>query len=71
MDEHPFIIITCPQCQVKNRVRSYETGKIPVCAKCKGKLVDAEENEVHARYGQSVNRFYNLPDIGLRSDQNE
>lgn len=68
MDKLPFIILACPNCQVKNRIKSYDSNKTPVCAKCKAPLVKPDENEVHAKYGQSLNSFLNLPGIGLRSD---
>jgi hypothetical protein len=71
MNDSTFIILTCPQCQVKNRVKSYDASQVPVCAKCKSPLLTAEENEVHARFGQSVKDFNNLPGIGLRSDPEE
>jgi uncharacterized paraquat-inducible protein A len=71
MENTPFIILPCPHCQVKNRVKSYESGQIPVCAKCKSPLVKQDENEVHAKYGQSLNNFMNLPGIGLRSDSDK
>jgi RNase P subunit RPR2 len=53
---------------VKNRIKSYDSAQVPVCAKCKTPLVKADENEVHAKYGQSLNNFLNLPGAGLRSD---
>ncbi|MBI4384711.1 MAG: hypothetical protein HY579_11845 [Nitrospinae bacterium] len=65
----PFIIITCPGCGVKNRLRSYDRDRIPVCPKCKTKLVARDENEAHAKFGKMVDKFYDLPDIGLRSDE--
>ena len=37
-------IILCPNCGVKNRIRSYNSEKIPVCAKCKAKLVSEKEH---------------------------
>jgi len=71
MSDTPFIILTCPACQVKNRVRSYSAEKTPVCARCRAPLLKPEENEVHARYGRSLKNFFNLPDIGLRSDKGD
>lgn len=71
MTDLPFIILTCPACQVKNRVRSYDADKTPVCAKCRAPLVAPEENEVHAKYGSSLKNFLNLPDIGLRGGKGD
>lgn len=68
MADLPFIILTCKRCQVKNRVRSYAANRIPVCSKCKARLVEEDENEVHSRYGESLNKFFDLPEPGLRSD---
>ena len=69
MNPREFIIITCPNCAVKNRVKSYNPDKLPVCAKCKTALVDLINNEAHSRYGKMVDNFYNLPDIGLREEK--
>jgi len=71
MENLPFIILPCPNCQAKNRIRSYDSGQTPVCAKCKTPLVKPDENEVHAKYGQSLKSFLNLPGIGLRSDSDK
>jgi RNase P subunit RPR2 len=68
MENSPFIILPCPNCQVKNRIKEYKSEKTPVCAKCKTPLIKQDENEVHSKYGQSLNSFLNLPDIGLRAD---
>ena len=69
MDKHGFIIIACFKCGAKNRVRSYDEGQIPVCAKCKTELVGREENEVHSRYGKMEDAFHNLPKFGLRGEK--
>jgi len=71
MQNNPFIILPCPNCQVKNRIKSYNSSKTPVCAKCKTPLIKPDDNEVHAKYGQSLNSFFNLPDLGLRSDSDK
>jgi uncharacterized paraquat-inducible protein A len=71
MTDMPFIILTCPECQVKNRVKSYDAAKIPVCARCRAQLVAPEENEVHAKYGRSLKNFFNLPDVGLRDGKDD
>ena len=69
MNPREFVIITCSNCAAKNRVKSYDSDKLPVCAKCKTALVDRIKNEAHSRYGKMVNNFYNLPDIGLRGEK--
>ena len=66
MTEKEFLIITCEKCKVKNRIKAYESGKLPVCAKCKAHLIDPNSNDAHSRYGKNLSRFYDLPDIGLR-----
>jgi len=71
MADLPFIILPCPNCQVKNRVRSYDSNRIPLCAKCRTPLLSTEENEVHAKYSRSLDDFFDLPDIGLRSEFDE
>lgn len=71
MADLPFIILPCPSCQVKNRVKRYSSGKVPVCAKCKTPLVTEDENDIHAKYSQNLNNFFDLPDIGLRSDSDK
>jgi transposase-like protein len=68
MENSTFIILPCPNCKVKNRIKGYKSEQTPVCAKCKTPLIKQDENETHAKYGQSLNNFFNLPDIGLRSD---
>ena len=71
MENTTFIILPCPKCKVKNRIKSYDSAQIPVCAKCKAPLVKPDENEVHAKYGQSLKNFLNLPGLGLRSDSDK
>ncbi len=71
MSEVPFIILTCPGCGVKNRVRKFDSQRIPVCSKCRARLLDPEEHDVQARYERSLNRFFDLPGLGLRSDPPE
>jgi|TARA_B110000438_G_scaffold282531_1_gene309676 hypothetical protein len=66
MQDKEFLIIACPKCEVKNRIKTYNSEKLPVCAKCKTHLIDPNSNEAHSRYGKNLGRFYNLPDIGLR-----
>ncbi|MCA9483530.1 MAG: hypothetical protein KC553_07345 [Nitrospina sp.] len=67
--EQDIFIIECPACGVKNRIRSYSPEKVPVCAKCRARLVDEDKNEAHARYTENVKRFYNLPGFGLRGEE--
>lgn len=71
MENLPFIILACPNCQVKNRIKSYDSSQTPVCAKCKAPLVKPDENDIHAKYGQSLKNFQNLPGLGLRSEPDE
>ncbi len=66
MTEKEFIIISCEKCKVKNRIKAYDSSKLPICAKCKAPLVNLAENEVHSKYGKNLKNFFNLPDIGLR-----
>jgi len=66
MKEKDFIIITCSKCKVKNRIKVYESNKIPICGKCKIPLVNFEENDTFSKYGKSLNNFMDLPDIELR-----
>ena len=69
MAKREFIIITCPKCGIKNRVKSYNPDKIPVCKKCRTELVGRDQNDVHSRYGKAEEAFQNLPGIGLRADK--
>jgi hypothetical protein len=71
MAEHPFIILPCPGCGVKNRVQNYDRGKIPVCAKCKSRLLTDEEHEAQSKFKDSLNQFMNLPGFGQRSDSKD
>lgn len=66
MTDKEFIIIACQRCKVKNRIKAYDSSKLPVCAKCKVPLIDINKNEVHSKYGKDLKNFFNLPDIGLR-----
>tara|TARA_B100000686_G_scaffold330322_1_gene392458 strand:+ start:668 stop:877 length:210 start_codon:yes stop_codon:yes gene_type:complete len=69
MVKREFIIITCPKCRIKNRIKSYSPNKIPVCQKCRSELVGRDENEVFSRYGKAEESFQNLPGIGFRADK--
>ena len=66
MSEKEFIIIACEKCKVKNRIKAYDSTKLPVCAKCKFPLVNLGENYVYSKYGKNLKIFFDLPDIGLR-----
>jgi len=68
MAEHPFLIVPCPDCGVKNRVQKYDRSKIPVCAKCKTRLLTDKEHEAQAKFKNSLNNFMNLPDFGPKPD---
>jgi len=69
MTDPTLTIIACPQCGVKNRIRSLRGEQIPVCAKCKGHLLSEKENESHLKYQESLKHFQGLPDLGLRFDR--
>lgn len=62
--ERDLFIIQCSQCGVKNRIREYPENRIPVCARCKQPLVDADKNDAHARYAQNLKKLYDLPGFG-------
>ena len=65
MDKEIFII-ACPECGVKNRVKTYTADRLPVCAKCRAPLVDEDKNEAHAKYAKNLKNFYNLPGFDAR-----
>ena len=60
-------IIACPECGVKNRIRSYTTEKIPVCAKCKAKLVNEKEHAAFSKFNDNLYTFKDFPDFGFRN----
>ena len=68
MSDVPSSIIPCPACKVKNRVKRFEAGKIPVCAQCGTRLVDEKENETQVWFGKSLNGLSDIPDPGVRGD---
>lgn len=68
MDKDIYII-ECPECGVKNRIKAYSTDRIPVCAKCKTRLVNEDENEANARYAENLKKFYNLPGMNFRNPE--
>ena len=61
-----IFIMACPNCGVKNRIKSYSADRLPVCAKCRTPLVDEDKNEAHAKFSKNVEEFYNLPGFGAR-----
>jgi hypothetical protein len=60
-------IIPCPECGVKNRIRTYDPKKIPICAKCKAKLVGDKEHAAFAKFSENLKQFKDFPDFGSRS----
>ncbi len=71
MAEVPFLIVPCPSCRVKNRVKKYDAGRLPVCAKCRAPLLTIEEHEAQAKYDQSLKDFMNLPDLGTHPGEDK
>lgn len=63
MENDPFIV-KCPQCGVKNRVKVYKQGKIPVCQRCRTPLIDSDEKKAYERYEELLKQFSKLPDPG-------
>ena len=68
MSQPNLAIIPCPQCGVKNRIRNCDPGKLPVCARCRAKLMDESEFEAFNKFQDNLNQFKDFPDIGLRSN---
>jgi hypothetical protein len=68
-DMSDLVIIPCPDCGVKNRIRTYDPEKIPVCAKCKAKLVGEKEHAAFSRFNENLNQFKDFPDFGSRSSK--
>jgi uncharacterized paraquat-inducible protein A len=68
-DMSDLAIIPCPECGVKNRIRTYDSEKIPVCAKCKAKLVGEKEHAAFSRFNENLNQFKDFPDFGSRSSK--
>ena len=64
--EKDVFIIECPECGVKNRIKTYSPDRIPVCARCRTLLVDKDKNEAHSRYSENLKNFYDLPDMNAR-----
>ncbi len=68
MSEPDIAIIPCPACGVKNRIRTYDSQKVPVCAKCKSKLVNEKEHAAFSKFNDNLDKFKDFPDFGFRSD---
>ena len=62
MNNIPSSIIPCPACKVKNRIMKFESGKIPLCAKCGTRLVSEKENETQVWFGKSLKDISGIPD---------
>ena len=62
MSKVPSSIIPCPECKVKNRIKKFESGKIPLCAKCGTRLVSEKENETQVWFGKSLKDISGIPD---------
>ena len=60
-------IIPCPQCGVKNRIKNHDSAQIPVCARCRTKLMDENEHKTFQKFQNNLNQFKDFPDIGFRS----
>ena len=61
MSKIPAVIIPCPACKVKNRINQFESGKIPLCAKCGKRLVSEKENEAQVWFGKSLKDISEIP----------
>ena len=68
MSTIPSSIIPCPACNVKNRVKRFESGMIPVCSKCGARLVSEKENETQVWFSKSLKDLSDLPEPGFRDD---
>tara|TARA_B100000686_G_C16633391_1_gene885968 strand:- start:487 stop:702 length:216 start_codon:yes stop_codon:yes gene_type:complete len=66
-----LVIIPCPQCGVKNRIKNYDSFKIPVCARCRAKLINEKEHKAFQKFQENLNQFKDFPDVGLRSKPTE
>jgi len=62
-------IIPCPKCGVKNRIRTYNSEKVPVCAKCKAKLVSEKEHDAFSKFSDNLNAFKDFPEFGSRDSK--
>ena len=71
MTDPDLAIIPCPQCGVKNRIRSYDSEKIPVCARCRAKLMGEQENAAFQKFHDNLKQFEDFPDVGFRPKRSE
>jgi len=71
MSDPDLAIIPCPQCGVKNRIRSCASDKIPVCARCRAKLMNEKEHEAFQKFQNNLNQFKDFPDVGFRPKPTE
>ena len=62
-------IIACPECGVKNRIRTYNPEKTPVCGKCKSPLVTEKEHAAFSKFNDNLNTFKDFPDFGFRNNK--
>ena len=67
MSDPNLAIIPCPQCGVKNRIRNCDSGKVPVCARCRTKLMDESEHKAFQKFQDNLNQFKDFPDFGSRT----
>ena len=68
MSQPNLAIIPCPQFGVKNRIQSCDPGKLPVCARCRAKLLSESEFEAFNKFQDNLSQFKDFPDVGLRSN---
>ena len=54
MSDPNLAIIPCPQCGVKNRIRNCDSGKVPVCARCRTKLMDESEHKAFQKFQNNL-----------------
>lgn len=58
--EKNILIITCPSCGIRSRVKAYMADKEPVCQMCSFKVIDPGKSEIHTRFAESMNKLYNF-----------
>ena len=71
MTDPDLAIIPCPQCGVKNRIGNYDSEKIPVCARCRAKLMGEQENAAFQKFQDNLKQFEDFPDVGFRPKPTE
>lgn len=67
MTDPNLAIIPCPQCGVKNRVKNIDSSKVPVCARCRTRLMEESEHGAFQKFQDNLKQFEHFPDVGLRS----